>query len=172
MAMPQGDNSILNRLWLAFVKYDRGMTPQIQHAIKVTGFAKMIVESEGMDAREKFVLEAAAILHDVGIRESRLVYGDGAGNHQEELGPAVARSLMEPLEFDAECIARVEWLIAHHHHVKNIDALDWQILVEADFLVNAFEENSPKDVIVAFRDKVFKTKTGIDLLNEEFDLTE
>ena len=172
MAMPQGDNSILNRLWLEFVKYDRGMTPQIQHAIKVTGFAKMIAESEGMDAREKFILEAAAILHDVGIRESRRVYGDGAGNHQEELGPEVSRSLMESLGFDTECISRVEWLIAHHHHVKNIDALDWQILVEADFLVNAFEENSPKDVIVAFRDKVFKTQTGIDLMNEEFDLTE
>ena len=48
--------------------------------------------------------------------------------------------------------------------------LDYRILLEADFLVNAFEDRLEKEEISHFRNKIFKTKTGIYLLNTMFGL--
>ena len=69
-----------------------------------------------------------------------------------------------------DLIERVCYLIAHHHTYHDIDGIDYRILLEADFLVNAYEDNLPKDKIRNFRDKIFRTKSGIDLLNQTFDL--
>ena len=46
--------------------------------------------------------------------------------------------------FDAELIDRISYLIAHHHTVTGIDGMDYQILIEADFLVNAAEKGLGK----------------------------
>ena len=42
--------------------------------------------------------------------------------------------------------------------------MDYRILLEADFLVNAFEDNLSKEAIESFGNKVFKTGTGKSLL--------
>ena len=42
--------------------------------------------------------------------------------------------------------------------------LDYQILLEADYIVNAYEENYSKENINNAMDKFFKTETGISLL--------
>lgn len=52
-------------LMRAMIKYDGGDAPRIQHFVKVHDFARMIAVSEGMNEEDLFVLEAAAILHDV-----------------------------------------------------------------------------------------------------------
>ena len=56
---------ILANLMRAMIKYDGGDAPRIQHFVKVHDFARMIAIAEGMTGEELFVLEAAAILHDV-----------------------------------------------------------------------------------------------------------
>ena len=66
---------------------------------------------------------------------------------------------------------RVCWLIAHHHTYTSVDGADYQILLEADFLVNAYEDSLDKKAITTFRDKIFRTKSGIDLLNTTFALS-
>ena len=77
---------ILAQLMRAMIKYDGGDAPRIQHFVKVHDFARMIAIAEGMNEEELFVLEAAAILHDVGIHVSQAKYGNCDGKHQEELG--------------------------------------------------------------------------------------
>ena len=69
----------------AMIKYDGGDAPRIQHFVKVHDFARMIAIAEGMTGEGLFVLEAAAILHDVGIHVSEARYGNCNGKHQEEL---------------------------------------------------------------------------------------
>ena len=39
----------------------------------------------------------------------------------------------------------MQYLIAHHHTYNNIDGIDYQILVEADFLVNIMEDGLSKE---------------------------
>lgn len=150
----------------AMTAYDKGDVPRIQHFIKVHDFAVTIARLEGVDERTVFILETAAILHDIGIHVSEEKYGNCNGKHQEELGPAEAQKLLAGVGgYTEEQVERVCFLIGHHHTYTHVDGIDWQILLEADFLVNSYEDNMPVDAIVHFRDKVFRTPTGILLLN-------
>lgn len=159
------------KLIQAMVEYDKGDVPRIQHFMKVHDFAVTIAQLEGVDEETLFVLETAAILHDIGIHPSEEKYGDCSGKHQEELGPAEAmRLLRQQGGYTEEQIDRVCFLIAHHHTYKNVVGVDWQILLEADFLVNSFEDNIAMDGIKTFEAKVFKTKTGKRLLETMFGM--
>ncbi|MEN6635594.1 MAG: HD domain-containing protein, partial [Clostridiaceae bacterium] len=128
-------------------------------------FAKTIGEREGLDADTQEILEIAALTHDIGIRNSERKFGNCTGAHQQEEGPPEARALLTSLGADERVIARVCWLIAHHHTYTDIQGMDYQILVEADFLVNAFEDEMDEDAICTVREKLFRTKTGTNLLD-------
>ena len=52
----------------------------------------------------------------------------------------------------AEDAAAYEILIGHHYTYDHIDAPDWQILVEADFLVNLFEDGESRDAVLKIRE--------------------
>ena len=58
------------------------------------------------------------------------------------------------------------FLIGHHHTYSNIDNIDYQILVEADFLVNIYEDEIPIDSIKSIKEKIFKTKSGTKILED------
>ncbi len=162
---------ILAALLQAMVKYDRGDARRIQHLVKVHDFAQMIAIAEGMDEDERFVLEAAAILHDVGIHAAEAKYGNCNGKHQEELGPNEARKVLAEVEgFTTEQTERICWLIAHHHTYTDVTAMDHRILLEADFLVNSFEDALSREGIVAFRDHVFRSASAIRMLNNMWNL--
>ena len=47
---------------------------------------------------------------------------------------------------------------------------EFSILLEADFLVNAYEDGLNAENIYAFREKVFRTKAGIELLNMMYNI--
>lgn len=153
------------RLIQAMVEYDGGDVPRIQHFMKVHDFAVTIAQLEGVDEETVFVLETAAILHDIGIHVSEQKYGNCNGKHQEEEGPAEARRVLAQVGgYTPGQTERVCFLIAHHHTYKNVEGIDWQILLEADFLVNAYEDHLDKKGIRTFEEKVFKTRTGRHLL--------
>ena len=102
---------ILANLMRAMIKYDGGDAPLIQHFVKVHDFARMIAIAEGMTGEDLFVLEAAAILHDVGIHVSQARYGNCDGKHQEGLGPDEARKVLSEVDgFTAAQIERICWL--------------------------------------------------------------
>ena len=79
---------------------------------------------------------------------------------QEKEGPALAKKLLERLGFETDISERVQYLIAHHHTYNNIDGIDYQILVEADFLVNMYEDNLSKEAVLKAYDSIFKTEYG------------
>lgn len=85
-------------------------------------------------------LETAAVLHDIGIKISEEKYQSSAGKYQELEGPPVAAVILKKLEFPAPVTERVAYLIGHHHTYDKIEGMDYQILVEADFLVNINED--------------------------------
>lgn len=164
-------NEIIASLMQAMIRYDSGDVPRIQHFVKVHDFSKTIAVAEGMEEEELFVLEAAAILHDVGIHAAEAKYGNCNGKHQEELGPEEAKKVLNEVEgFTPEQIERICWLIAHHHTYTDVTSLDHRILLEADFLVNSFEDNVSKDGIMTFRHNVFRSPSAIGMLNSMWNL--
>ena len=151
------------------IEYDKGDPMRIQHFMKVHDFAALIGKLEGLDKETMFVLETAAILHDVGIHVSEQKYGSSAGHYQEIEGPAEARKLMlEVGDYSDEQMDRVCYLVGHHHTYSAIDGMDYQILVEADFLVNIYEDNLSPEARDAARRNIFRTSTGIEILNSMF----
>lgn len=126
----------LDLLTEKMIYFNRNDPKRIQHFIKVHRFAQLIGRMEKLDAHTQFITECAALVHDIGIRPAEEKYGHCTGKLQEQEGPAHARRMLEELSIDAADIARVCYLVAHHHTYTDIDGIDYQILVEADFLVN------------------------------------
>ena len=161
----------LAELCKAMIAYDKGDPRRIHHFLKVHAFAALIGRLENIPQETQDLLEAAAILHDIGIHAAEEKHHSTAGKYQELEGPAIARDLLEGFEAcNADFIDRVCFLIAHHHTYNVVDSVDYQILLEADFLVNAYEDQLSPQAILSFREKVFRTKSGIALLNATYAL--
>ena len=150
----------------SMIQYYEGDPRRIHHFLKVYGFAKTIGELECLDAETQFILETAAIVHDIGIKISEEKYGSSNGKYQEKEGPIVARPMLESLGFSTNRIDRVCYLIGHHHTYADIDGVDYQILVEADFLVNIYEEQIASLSIQNIYKNIFKTSSGKQFLKQ------
>ena len=161
---------MINKLHLKMIEYDKGDPKRIQHFTKVYTYAKLIGESEGLDKDSLFILEAAALTHDIGIHVCEEKYGSCAGDLQEKEGPEIAEKMLNELGFNPKVIDRVRYLIAHHHTYTNINDLDYQILVEADFIVNLYEDGVDKKAIENVYNNIFKTNTGKQILKDMFKL--
>lgn len=158
----------LNKLCLEMTAYFKGDKKRICHFTKVHSFATLISSLEGIDGDTKYILEAAALVHDIGIKPSEEKYGTCTGKQQELEGPPVAEKMLRRLDFSDEVISRVKYLVAHHHTYDCIDGIDYQILVEADFIVNMDEDEMSIDAINKCVDRIFKTKTGIEICRNMF----
>lgn len=163
---------MLNALHLEMIRLYRGDARRIQHFCKVHSYSKLIAEQEHVDTDTLFTLEAAALTHDIGIHYCEEHFGDCNGKLQEQYGPAIAKELLEKLHFSEEVSERVQYLIAHHHTYDNIDGIDYQILVEADFLVNLMEGQKAKEAVQAAYKNIFRTETGKEICREMFGLEE
>lgn len=162
---------INDELIIKMTEFNAGDPKRIQHFIKVYEFAHVIGVKEQLEEHLLRILDMAAIMHDIGIRPSEEKYGKCDGKLQEQEGPAYAKEMLAGFpEVSEDETKRICYLIAHHHTYDNVDGLDYRILLEADFLVNAMEDNLDKDAIITFRDKVFMTKTGLHLINTMFGL--
>jgi len=159
----------IQKLALAMISYDNGDPKRIQHTTKVHAYASLIGIGEGLDEETQFILESAALVHDIGIRASEKKYGYQNGKLQEQEGPAVARDLLIKIGgYTEEQIERICWLVAHHHTYHASEDVDYQILIEADFLVNLYEDNESEEAIRAVRRNIFRTENGLKLLDAMF----
>lgn len=103
--------------------------------------AKTIGALEGLDKHTQKVLELAAVVHDISCPLCREKYGNTDGKNQELESPLLVEALFDGLPVECSDVERISWLVAHHHTYTNIDGPDHQILLEADFLVNAGESS-------------------------------
>ena len=161
---------LLDRIFAQMVEYFQGDPRRIQHFVKVHAFARLIGHREGLDAAVQQRLEAAAYVHDIGIKAAEEKFGSSSGKLQEQEGPAEARKLLEKTGLDPEDVERICYLVGHHHTYHDIEGADYQILVEADFLVNLYEDHSGLHAVRAPEEKIFRTKSGTDLLRRMFGL--
>ena len=129
-------NPFIQQLFYSMITYMAGDPRRIQHFVKVHAYSRLIGSSEELDEHTLLILEAAALMHDIGIREGERLYQRNDGQIQEQLGPAEAAKLLKDLNFPEQDRERICYLIGHHHTYDTIDGMDYQILVEADFLVN------------------------------------
>lgn len=150
------------------IAFSAGNLHDIEHFIRVWTFAKTIGVLEHMDPEELFVLEVAAITHDIACPLCREKYGDTGGKHQEQEGMPLVEAFLGDTGMSPPQIQRVKYLVGHHHTYTDIRGLDYQILVEADYIANAAENGYGMDNIRRFTDRYFKTDTGKRLIESVF----
>lgn len=158
--MKENISKIINEM----IKYYAKDPRRVNHFLKVFSFAKAIGELEKLDDKTQEILEVTAVMHDIGIKVSEEKYNSSAGNYQELEGPPVAREMLLNFNFDENFIDRVCYLIGNHHTYGKIDGIDYQILIEADFLVNIYEDEIKATQIESIKEKYFKTKAGTEFL--------
>lgn len=152
------------------IKYSNGNLHDINHFMKVYAYAKTIGECEKLDSKTQAVLEVAAIIHDIACPLCREKYGNTNGQYQEAEGAILAEEFLKGSGYSDEFIERVIFLVGHHHTLKDIVGMDYQILIESDYLVNADESNYSKANVRNVMECIFRTETGISLLKSIYRL--
>ena len=105
-----------------------------------------------------------------GTLPSREKYGNTNGKYQEKEGILLAEEFLKDTDLPEEIKKRVVFLVGHHHTLTGIDGIDYQILLEADYLVNADECGYSEGNISNTKRKLFKTKTGLRLLEAVYGI--
>ena len=152
------------------ITFSKGNVHDIDHLIRVWTYAKTIGELEGLDKDTQFVLEVAAITHDIACPLCREKYGSTNGKFQETEGSLMVRDFLKNSGLTQEQIDRVSWLVGHHHTFQGIDGADYQILIEADYIANASENGYPESSIRNFMEKWVKTESGKQMIKDVFCL--
>jgi len=159
---------LVTRMQKKMIDFYEGSIRDIEHFLKVLSYASLIGRMENLDVKTQGLIELAAIVHDISIPYCRKKYGSANGKYQEKESEAILRPFLAEFELEEDVLERIIYLISHHHTTDNIDGIDYQILIEADFLVNAAHDNMPKENIRIFLDKVVKTASGKALIESVF----
>ncbi len=141
-----------------------GDIKRIEHTLKVYGYAQLLGVAESLDENTLENLELTAFLHDIGIHIAEKKYGRSSSHYQETEGPPVARDILTSLDYNPETVDRVCFIISKHHTFTAVDGIDFQLLVEADFLVNSIEDHLSNHQIVHFAKNIFKSESGLKYL--------
>ena len=160
----------VSEIMAKMISFTQGNIHDIDHLVRVWAYAKLIGELERLDAETQYVLEVAAITHDIACPLCREKYGNTNGKHQEEEGAVMVRAFLKDSGMSNDQMERVSYLVGHHHTLSNIEGIDYQILIEADYIVNAEENGYTEDNIKNAMSKIVKTKSAVQLMRSIFFL--
>jgi len=110
---------------------------RVSHAIKVLEKAERILQEEKAAPR---VVLAAALLHDIGMKEAERKHGSAAPRFQELEGPPVARRLLEDFDFSEEDTEHICRIIADHHSGMEDETPEFRVVWDAYRLAGFCEE--------------------------------
>lgn len=161
---------LIPAIMMKMIQQSQGNREDINHFIKVYAYAKTIGQQENLAPMQQEILEIAAIIHDIACPLCRQKYGNANGKLQEKESPALVNDFLSSFKLPEGYAERIAFLVSHHHTIELIDGKDYQILIEADYLVNADENDYSKENIQTMMDKVFKTEAGTALLQSIFQL--
>lgn len=150
------------------IDFYEGNLHDIAHFMKVWAFAKTIGEQEKLDSHTMQILELTAVIHDIACPLCREKYGNTNGKNQEIESAPLVRTFFADLPVSKQDTERIAWIAAHHHTYENVDGLDYQILLEADFLVNADESGYKPSAVASAKKNIFKTAAGTRLLESMY----
>lgn len=137
----------------------------VNHGLKVAKYAEEILKLEG---GHPLIILGAAYLHHIGMKEATEKYGNASLEDQEKEGSSIARDILKKLNVQREIVDEICDIIGYHHHPREMETLDFQVLFEAKWLANIEEEGFSRDREKAeeIMGKIFQTVTGKKLEKE------
>lgn len=118
----------------AMEEYFGSDSKRIKHAKAVATYAETILS--GVKGNANLVL-AAAILHDIGIKNAEAKYKSADPSLQEQEGPPVAMQILKKLDYPDDFIKEVCDIIGHHHHPRDDESENFKIVFDADLIANS-----------------------------------
>jgi len=152
--------SVLDALFEHMCRYEAQNVHRIQHLTKVRAYAAYIGRAEALPDEKQFLLEAVALIHDIGIRPAEEKYGRHDGPYQEKEGAPRAEAILTEFGFSPADAARGAYIVGHHHTVQAVDDTVFRIIMEADALVNLEERGTAPQGVRETVEAVFRTYTG------------
>lgn len=143
--------------------YENGHPRRTQHILKVYALAKLLGENENLSKKERQILQAAAILHDIAIKYCKEHYdGNACQENQQREAPALVNKFLLEAGYEPEYIPEVTEAVKNHHNYDKPRNKILQLLVEADLIINCFE-SSDKNIDRQALSVIFETKLGKEL---------
>ena len=159
--MAAKENLFKDRVAIEMKRYFKQDFKRIGHASKVARYAERIGKEERGNLG---VILTAAYLHDIGIKEAERKFQSTAARYQEEEGPPIAKVILSKLGAGAELIEEVCDIIAHHHHARTEETVNFKSLYDADLITNLEEEHKEipldTDKLNSILETSFLTETG------------
>ena len=164
------ENSLRERISLEMKRHFGKDLKRITHALKAAHYAEQILKMEGGDP---LVILGAAYLHDIGAIEAQKKCEAAGGDYyacQEAEGVPIAREILKRLAVKEEAAEEIRDIIGHHHHPREEETLNFQILYESDWLVNMEEKGLSRDrgKVLAIIEKSFRTEAGRQMAEKLF----
>jgi len=163
----QKEDLLKDRVAIEMKRYFRSDFKRIGHASRVARYAERIGREERGNLA---VVLTAAYLHDIGIKESERKHRSAAARYQEEEGPPVAREMLDKLGARRELVDEVCDIIAHHHHPRAEETVNYKCVYDSDLIANLEEQHKERPVgaeeLAGILEKSFLTKSGKKLAEE------
>ena len=145
--------------------YERGHCRRTQHILKVYALAKLLGEQERISTEEQQILQAAAILHDIAIKYCKDNYdGDAGQEKQKKEAPHLVNSFLQEANYLPSYIPRILELVVKHHDYDAPKDRSLQILMEADLIINCYENCQSSGKIRCIKN-FFQTSSGKKLFD-------
>ncbi len=162
------NENLVSQILEDMIHYSKGNLHDIAHFMKVYSFARTIAVEEGLKDDLLISIEITAILHDISCPLCRIKYGNTNGKHQEEESGPLVKDFLKDYPIEEKTKERINYIISHHHTITNVDGIDYQIILEADFLVNADESHMNREQIMNAEEQFFKTASGRRILESMY----
>jgi hypothetical protein len=164
----QKEDLLKDRVAIEMKRYFGRDFKRIGHATRVARYAEKIGREEKGNLA---VILSAAYLHDIGIKEAERKHNSTAARYQEEEGPPIAREILARLDAGEELIGEVCDIIAHHHHPRPAETVNFRCLYDADLIVNLEESQKDRPAEIRHLEKVigksFLTESGKALARDD-----
>lgn len=154
--------SRVNEILIEALKFENGHIRRTQHILKVHSLAKLFAEKLGLDKKALELLEIAAILHDIGINSCKDKGVNPSLENQLIEVKMILSNFSKKYEISPKEEKEIYFLIENHHNYLDLNNLSHQILIEADLIINIFENN--KEGIEGYRE-YFRTDIGREILD-------
>ena len=162
--LAQKEDLLKDRVAIEMKRYLKQDFKRVGHAIRVARYAEQIGREEGGNLA---VILCTAYLHDIGIKEAERKHNSTDAKYQEEEGPPIAREILTRLGAKQGLIDEVCDIIAHHHHPKEDETVNFKSLYDADLITNLEEKQKENPIepekLAGIVEKSFLTGSGANL---------
>jgi putative nucleotidyltransferase with HDIG domain len=134
----QKEDLLKDRVAIEMKRYFRNDFKRIGHASRVARYAERIGKQERANLA---VVLTAAYLHDIGMQEAERKHQASPALYHEEEGLSVAVEMLQRLGAKHELMDEVVEIIAHHHHPRPEETVNFKCVYDADLIANLEEDH-------------------------------